>query len=171
MNELTIMMHLLSKKVNNSQIGATQEEILNTLNVKDKNKVIYFQNMIKNLSSYLKPLGLQVRFNPLNSYWYISFDPEATELLSANPFNGNPRLAATLFCILISCFNSSGETTIQKIKEIRKKKGVLDDIKELKEMGFLNYEKNLNKVNLTPLLGYVLDLEKLFFKIALKMRN
>ena len=171
MNELTVLMHLLSKKINYSQIGATQKEILNALNVKDKNKAIYFQNIIKNLSKYLEPLGLQVRFNPLNSYWYISFDPETTELLSANPFEGNPRLAATLFCTLISCFNSSGETTIQKIKEIRKKKGVLEDIKELKKMGFVNLERNLNKVSLTPLVGYLIDLEKLFLKIALKLKN
>jgi len=171
MNELTILMHLLSKKGSNSQIGATQEEILKALNVKDKNRTIYFQDTIKNLSNYIEPLGLQVTFNPLNSYWYISFDPETTEFLSANPFEGNPRLAATLFCILVTCFNSAGETTIQKIKEIRKKKGVLEDIKELKKMGFVNLERNLNKVSLSPLVGYLIDLEKLFLKIALKLKN
>ena len=122
MNELTVLMHLLSKKISKSQIGATKQEILKNLNVKDKNKSIYFQTMISNLSNYLEPLGLQVRFNPLNSYWYISFDPETTEIISANPFEGNPRLAATLYCTMICCFNSTGETTIQKIKELRKKK-------------------------------------------------
>jgi len=171
MNEITILMHLLSKKTNNSQIGATKEEILKTLNVKGKNKSIYFLDMIKNLSNYLEPLGLQVRFNPLNSYWYISFDPETTEMISANPFEGNPRLAATLYCTMICCFNSTGETTIQKIKEIRKKKGVLEDIKELEKKGFVNLVKSMNQVRLTPLIGYVLDLEKLFLKIALKIKN
>jgi len=170
-NELTVLMHLLSKRVNVSQIGSTQEEILNALNVKDKNRAIYFQNIIRNLSNYLELLGLEIRFNPLNSYWYISFDPETTELLSSNPFEGNPRLAATLFSTLISCFTSSGETTIQKVKEIRKKKGVLEDLKELKHMGFVNLERNLNKVSLTPLVGYLVDLEKLFLKIALKLKD
>ena len=171
MNELTVLMHLLSKKTNKSQIGATKGEILNTFNVKDRNKSIYFQDLINNLSNYLEPLGLQVRFNPLNSYWYISFDPETTEIISANPFEGNPRLAATLYCTVICCFNSSGETTIQKIKEIRKKKGAIEDIKELEKMGFVTLEKDLNKVSLTPLIGYLLDLEKLFLKIALKLKN
>jgi len=171
MNELTVLMHLLSKKTNKYQIGATKEDTLNVLNVKDRNKTIYFQNLINNLSNYLEPLGLQVRFNPLNSYWYISFDPETTEVISANPFEGNPKLAATLYCTIICCFNSSGETTIQKIKEIRKKKGVIEDIKELEKMGFVTLEKNLNKVSLTPLIGYLLDLEKLFLKIALKLKN
>ncbi|MFX1302395.1 MAG: hypothetical protein ACFFBV_08345 [Promethearchaeota archaeon] len=171
MNELTVLMHFLGKKSNDSQIGATKEEILNALNVKNRNKSIYFQNLINNLSNYLEPLGLQVRFNPLNSYWYISFDPETTEIISANPFEGNPRLAATLYCTLICCFNSSGETTIKKIKEIRKKKGVIEDLKDLKKMGFVTFEKTSNRVSLTPLIGYLLDLEKLFLKIALKLKN
>ncbi len=171
MNEFTILMHLLSKKSSKFQIGATQEEILNVLNFKDKNKTIYFQNLIRNLANYLEVLGLQVRFNPLNSYWYIAFDPEIPELISANPFEGNPRLAATLYCTLINCFNASGETTVQKIKEIRKKKGILKDIKELENMGFLIYKQKLNKISLTPLIGYLLDLEKLFLKIALKLKN
>ena len=55
--------------------------------------------------------------------------------------------------------------------EIRKKKGVIEDIKELQKMGFVLFEKNLNKVSLTPLIGYLLDLEKLFLRIALKMKN
>ncbi|MFX1570696.1 MAG: hypothetical protein ACFFCV_20350 [Promethearchaeota archaeon] len=171
MNELSILMNLLSKKENMAIIGSTKKEILNALNVKDKNKSIYFQNLIINASNYLEPLGLQIRFNPLNSYWYISFDSETTEIISANPFEGNPKLAATLLCTLICCINSSGETTIQKIIEIRKKKGVIEDIKELKKMGFVLYDKDLNKVSLTPLIGYLLDLEKLFLKIALKMKN
>ena len=167
---MTILVYLLSKETYKSQIGATQEEILNALNVKDKNKSFYFQNVIENLSNYVEPLGLQVRFNPLNSHWYISFDSETTEIISANPFEGNPRLAATLYCTLICCFNNSGETTVQKIKEIRKKKGVIDDIKELEKTGFVTLEKHLGKVHLTPLIGYLIDLEKLFFKIALKLK-
>ncbi|MFW9973154.1 MAG: hypothetical protein ACFFDF_23425 [Candidatus Odinarchaeota archaeon] len=171
MNELTILMHLLSKKANVSQIGATQDEILKILNVRDRNKTIYFQNMIKNLAHYLEPLGLQIRFNPLNSYWYISFESETTDFISANPFEGKPRLAATLYCTLINCFNSSGETTIKKIKEIRKKEGVIEDLKELEKMGFVTYKKYFNKISLTPLIGYLLDLEKLFLKIALKLKE
>jgi hypothetical protein len=170
MNELTILMHLLSKK-NKFKMGATQDEVLKALNVKDRNKSIYFQRIINNLANYIKAIGLQVRYNPLNCHWYISFETGISELISANPFEGNPRLAATLYCILINCFNSSGETTIQKIKEVRKKKGILEDIKELEKLGFVNYDKYLNKVNLTPLIGYLLDLDKLFIKLALKLKE
>ena len=38
-------------------------------------------------------------------------------------------------------------------------------------MGFVLFEKNLNKVKVTPLIGHLLDLEKLFLKTALKMKN
>lgn len=170
MNELTILMHLLSKK-NKFEMGATQDEILKALNITDKNKSIYFQRIINNLANYLKILGLQVRFNPLNYRWYISFESGVTEIVSANPFEGNPRLAATLYCTLINCLTNSGETTIQKIKEIRKKEGIIEDIKELENLGFITYDKFLNKVNLTPLIGYILDLEKVFLKLALELKK
>ncbi len=171
MNELTVLMNFLSKKTNLSEIGAPKKEILNALNVKDKNKSIYFQNLIINLSNYIEPLGLQVKFNSLNSHWYISFDSETSEIISANPFDGKPRLAASLFCTLICCINNSGVAKIQKIQELRNKKGLLEDLKELEKLRFIIVEKNLKQVHLTPLVGYLLDLEKLFVKIALKLKS
>jgi hypothetical protein len=171
MNELSVLIHLLSKKENMAIIGSTKKEILNALNIKDKNKAIYFQELVINASNYLEPLGLQIRFNPLNSYWYLTFDSDTSEIISANPFEGNPRLAATLFSTLICCINSSGETTLQKIIEIRKKKGVIEDIKDLEKKGFVVFDKNKSNVKLTPLIGYLVDLEKLFLKIALKMKD
>ena len=72
MNEISILMHLLSRKKKISQIGATRGEILEILNVKGKNTSIHFQNLINGLSNYLIPLGLQIKFNSLNSHWYIN---------------------------------------------------------------------------------------------------
>jgi len=171
MNEISVLMYLLSKKSNIFQIGASEDEILKALNFKDKNKSIYFQNLLNQFSKYIEPLGLQIRFNPLNSHWYISFDSDTTEIISANPFNGKARLAATLFCTLVCCFNNSGMTQIQKIKELRKKKDIWEDLKELKKRGFIEIDKNLNHVYLTPLIGYLLDLEKLFIKISLELKK
>jgi hypothetical protein len=124
MNELTILMHLLSKKINNFQIGASKEEILKALNIHNKNESIYFQNLITHLSSYIEPLGLQIRFNPLSSRWYIAFDLHTSDFFSANPFEDKPRLAATLFCTIICCLKNLGIAKIQDIKEIRKKKHI-----------------------------------------------
>jgi len=101
MNEISILMHMLSNKNNLYQIGASKREILHTLNVKNKNKSVYFQNLVTNLSKYIEPLGLQIRYNPINSYWFITYDSEISDLISANPFDNKPRLAATLFCTLV----------------------------------------------------------------------
>lgn len=67
MNEFTILVHLLSKKANTFELGATKEEIIKKLNIQGKNESVYFQNLIIQLSNYLEPLGLQIRFNPLSS--------------------------------------------------------------------------------------------------------
>jgi hypothetical protein len=171
MNEMSILMHLLSKKRSASQIGATEEEILDVLNVKNKNKSIYFQNLITGLSNYLVPLGLQVKFNSLNAHWYISSDNEVTELISANPFEGRPSLAATLLCVLTSCLKSSGSASIQEIRELRNKKDIMSDLKQLENDGFIIIEKTTYQVRITPLIGYKLDLHKLLIKLSLKLND
>ncbi len=166
MNEISVLMHLLSKKTDLYQIGATKKEILNTLNIKNKNKSIYFHDLIANLSNYIEPIGLQIRFNPLDSHWFISFEPEISDGVSANPFGGKPRLAASLFVTLTACLKNSGACTISEIKELRKKKNVLEDLKDLERMGYIKINKDTGQVKMTPLIGYQLELEKLFVKLA-----
>jgi len=171
MNEISLMMYLLSKKEDTYQIGATKKEILDTLNIKNKNKSIHFQNLLTNLSNYIEPLGFQIRFNPLNSHWFISFDPEQSELISAYPYKSKPSLAATLFCILVYCLKNSGVASIQDIKKLRNKKEINEDLKELSNKGYIILNKDLNQVQLTPLIGYQLDMHKLFIKLALKLKE
>jgi len=92
-NEISILMHMLSNKNNVYQIGATKGEILHILNVKNKNKSGYFQNLITNLSNYIEPLGLQIRYNPINSHWFITYESEVSDLVSRagnSPGGGNP---------------------------------------------------------------------------------
>lgn len=171
MNEISILMHLLSNKSNLYEIGATKKEVVKSLNIIGKNKSIYFQNLITNLSNYIEPMGLQVRFNPLNSRWFISFEMDISDTILANPFEGKPRLAATLFCTLVCCLKNMGVAKVHEIKDLRNKKNVIDDLKELKKMGYLELEKDFGKVRLTPLIGYQLDLDKLFIKLALKSKE
>ena len=171
MNEISILMHLLSKKEDLYQIGATKKQILQALNLTIKNKTIYFQKLITELSRIIEPLGLQIRFNPLDSHWFIIFEPEISDLIKSNPFGNKPSLAATLFCILACCLKNSGYATVQEIQKLRKKKTVLDDIRELEKKGYVNYNKNQDHVSLTPLIGYQLDMEKLFIKLSLKLKE
>lgn len=171
MNEMSILMHLLSKKRSAYQIGATEEEILDVLNVRNKNKSIYFQNLIVGLSNYLIPLGFQIKFNSLNLHWYLSSDKEITELISANPFEGKPSLAATLLCVLTSCLKNSGSAPIQEIRKLRNKKDMTSDLKELEKEGYLIIDKTTYQVHLTPLIGYKLDLHKLLVNLSLKLKE
>ncbi len=171
MNEISILMHLLSRKKNLYQIGATKKEILEVLNVKTKNKSIYFQNLITGLSNYLEPLGLQVKFNSLNSHWFINYENEVIELVSTNPFEGKPSLAATLLCVLTSCLKNSGTSSIQEIRKLRSKKDITDDIKTLEKEGYLVVDKPTNQIQLTPLIGYKLDLHKLLVKLSLRLKE
>jgi len=170
-NELSVLMHLLSNKKSLCQIGATKKEIFQTLNIKDKNKNIHFQDLLINLSKYLEPLGLQVRFNPIDSRWFISYDLELSGALSVNPFNDKPKLAATLFTCLVSCLQNNGIGELSEIKTLRNKKDLITDLKELEEMGFIQINKDQGFVRLTPLIGYQLDLEHLFVKLALKQKD
>ena len=170
-NEISILMHILSSKNNQFQIGATKSEVLKELNITNKNKTVYFQHLISNLSNYIEPLGLQIRFNPIDSHWFISYEPDISNLISANPFEGRPRLAATLFCTLISCLQNSGEGKIHDIEQIRKKKHVIQDLKDLEKKGYLEINSELGLVYLTPLIGYQLDFEKLFIKLSLKLKQ
>jgi len=171
MNEISLLMKLLSKKGPNAQIGASKKEILEILGVRGKNSSSYFQKLIVELAKYLEPLGMQIRYNPLNFYWYLTFEPEISEFLSANPFEGRPSLAATLFCAIIYCLKSSGMAKISDIQKIRNKKHIKDDILELERMGYLEVISDTGQVKLTPLIGYKLDIPKLLLNTALKIKE
>ena len=171
LNEISILMHLLSNKIGMYQIGANEEEILQALKITGKNKAYYFQNLLNNLSKYVEPLGLEVRYNPIDLHWFLSFDSEISDTVSANPFEGKPRLAATLFCTLVCCLQNSGIGKIQDIKKLRNKKNVIEDLKELEKFGYIEMLKDSSQIQLTPLIGYQLNMEQLFIKMALKLKE
>ena len=171
LNEISILMHLLSNKYGLYQIGASEDEILQALKITGKNKTIYFQDLLNNLSKYVEPLGLEVRYNPIDSHWFLSFDSEISDAINANPFEGKPRLAATLFCVLVCCLQNSGIGKIQDIKKLRNKKNVIDDLKELEKFGYIEMVEDSSQIQLTPLIGYQLNMEQLFIKMALKLKN
>lgn len=152
-------------------MGASKQEIIDAFKIQGKYEAIYFQELITNLSKYVEPLGLYIRFNPLDNHWFISYDDEMSNLVVANPFKGKSKLAATLFCVIICSFSNSGIARIKEIKELRKKKDILEDLKFLQEEGYIEIDDKTNEVRLTPLIGYQLDLQKLFTKLSLKLKT
>lgn len=92
----------------------------------------------------------------------MAFEMVTSDLIYANPFEGKPRLAATLFCVLICCLKNTGVGKIHDIEKLRKKKTVFDDLKDLRNRGYIEINDDLGQIRLTPLIGYQLDINKLF---------
>lgn len=171
MNEISILMNILSKSNGQHDIGASENDILKVLHITHKNKSIYFQELISNLSNYIEPIGLRINYNPLDDHWFLSHDSDLADWISFNPFEDKPRLAATLFCVLVCCLKNSGIGKLNEIQNIRNKKDILEDIIELQKQGYLTYDDEKKQVKLTPLIGYQLDLEKLFINLSLKLKK
>ncbi len=169
MNEISLLMYLLSRKDQLDEMGSTKEEILERLQISGRNKGFMFKKLIIELSKYISPLGLEIQYNPLNTHWFLTFKSSMNDLILANPFQDKPRLAATLFCAIILCLKSNGIAKIVELKKLRNKKEIRDDLKDLENLGYIKIIKNYNEINLTPLIGYQLNLEKLFMKLSLKL--
>jgi hypothetical protein len=171
MNEISLLMYMLSRKVGKYQKGATLEEISKKLNFTPKTESVKFHTLITHLSNYIEPIGLQISYNALDSHWFISHQEDLEEVISANPFEDKPRLAATLFVVLTVCLKNIGRGKISEIQKLRKKKGIMKDLNDLEEIGYLSIEEEENIVKLTPLIGYQLDLEKLLVNLSLKIKK
>ncbi len=161
-------MYLLTRKNGNHGYGTTKKEIIEKLNIKNKNKDYLFIHLLENLANYIFPLGLKIRYNPIDSHWFIAHEEELTHLTRSNPFENHPKLAATLLCVLTCCLKNASPANISEIKNLRNKKNIIEDLKELEKLGYLRIDEIQSEINLTPLIGYQLDLSKLFLKIALK---
>ena len=132
-----------SKIVQSSRVTETVES---KLNLKTKNQSVHFQKIIIELANYIEPIGLQIRYNPLDAHWFISFDSGISDHIMSNPFEQQPSLAATLFCTLAFCLKNNGYTTIPEIKRLRNKKGLYQDLKDLEKRGYIIIEKSTGKV-------------------------
>ena len=164
-------MYMLSKKDELANMGSTREVILEKLNITGRNKGVYFRNLITELSDYVNPIGLEIQFNPLNARWFLTFKSNMSELISANPFQDKPRLASTLLCAIMLCLKNNSVAKISEIQKLRNKKDIVQDLSELESAGYISKIKDSNDVKLTPLIGYQLNLEKLFMKLSLKLSS
>lgn len=169
MNEYSMLIHLLTRKRGDNQekIGSTTEEIIKALDLGDKNNFFIFNKTIKEFSEYIRLLGLSIRFNPMNAHWFLIQDKETVEYFKENPLFSTPKLAATLLVILLlNVLNK--QTTITQVANYRDVKNIKQDLKALKEMGYIEY--NDTYVQLTEKLVYNVDIQKLIEKIENEQR-
>ncbi|HMF31197.1 MAG TPA: hypothetical protein VKK79_07275 [Candidatus Lokiarchaeia archaeon] len=165
-NEFSVLMYLLTR-ASNTEKGASEGEILDALHMPEKLGKAELQKKLEAFDTYLQPLGMHVRSNPLDDHWFVAFRDEITDLADINPFGGKPRLAATLLATIICAFKFGKQIPVEAIHEIRQKKSVEQDLKELQRLHYL--ELTGSTASLTPLIGYQLDLLALFEGISARM--
>ncbi len=111
MNEAQLLMYLLSRKKDESTIGATREEICAKLGLTDRNADYKFLNLLQGLNTSLFHLGMVTKFNLVNSHWYLAFQDKMEMKFGRSVHTLPPRISALLFTILIWCllhyFNSA----------------------------------------------------------------
>ena len=73
MNEAQVVLYLLSRKKSEIEIGATKDEICAKLGLTDRNADYKFWNLIRGINLSVFPMGLIVKFNPVNSHWFVGF--------------------------------------------------------------------------------------------------
>jgi hypothetical protein len=165
MNEFSILMGLLSRKQQpNSKEegftlqGATEKEICDVLKISGQHAKTNFNHLLNRFSHSIQALGLNLRRNPINSYWFISLDHETVDFLGSSPFSNRPRLAATLCAILALTLNQREPVDLEQLQSIRLKQDLKGDLEELAAEQFIILEGN--RIHLHPSLGYYLDFER-----------
>ncbi|MBN2157344.1 MAG: hypothetical protein JW776_14965 [Candidatus Lokiarchaeota archaeon] len=166
MNEAEVLIYLLSRKKDAQNIGANKDELCSKLGFSDRNAEYKLWNLLQEFNKTIFPLGLSVKFNPMNSHWYIGFqDQMESNFGGATDKVLTPRLSATLFTILILYVSKTPAITGTKIQDLRNKKDIAKDLHDLHELGFIVYEKNQNIVKLTPKVFYYIEIDRLIKKI------
>lgn len=163
MNEAQLLMFLLTRKKDKYTIGATREEMCAKLGFTDKNAEYKFWNLLEGLNKTLFPLGMVTKFNPVNSHWHIGFQDKMETQFGRSIHALSPRIAALLFTILILYVSKSPQITLGKIQELRNKKDISRDVRDLEKLGFITVEDDL--ITLTPKVFYYVDVDELIEKI------
>ena len=163
MNEAQLLMYLLSRKKDDSTIGATRDEICAKLGLTDRNADYKFWNLLQGLNKSLFPLGMVLKFNPINSHWYLGFQDKMEFKFGRSKHTLSPRISALLFTILILYVSKSTRITMGKIQELRNKQDISKDVRDLVRLGFITVEEDV--VTLTPKVFYYVDVDELIEKI------
>jgi hypothetical protein len=163
MNEAQLLMYLLSRKKDESTIGATRDEICAKIGFTDRNADYKFWNLLEGLNKNLFPLGLVTKFNPINSHWYLGFQDKLDAQFGKSVHTLNPRISALLFTILILYVSKSTQITLGKVQQLRNKKDISKDVRDLEKLGFISVEGDV--VTLTPKVFYYIDINDLIVKI------
>jgi len=148
------------------QYGCHSDELCKELKYTGKTAIMQLTQLMGSFSHAIHPFGLKIRQNPFNHYWYITEDVDIQEYFLNNPFENKIRLGATLAVIISLCLVHGGKIDYTTLQNARKKKDLSEDLKDLESQGFILLSEN--QIELSPNLGYYLNLDKFLKKIEKK---
>jgi len=154
MNEFKAISYLLSRR--GDAIGASDESLIETLGLSGDDSHQQLYRLLETYASEIALFGFKVEKNPLDGHWFLSCTNDINEATRMNPFQGRSRLASTLIAILISMTCDDDEVTVERVKQLRNVKDVMQDLKELEAIGLIHVHGT--KIEVAERIGYYIDL-------------
>ncbi|MHA1771623.1 MAG: hypothetical protein ACTSYL_05430 [Candidatus Thorarchaeota archaeon] len=144
LNEYAILTNLLTRT--GKPIGAGVEDMLDALGYPElEGRAVLFQRLAA-LHQLLEPLGLAIRFNPIDDVFYIDVQPTVDVGLAQEVLPD--RLAATLLAVMTLAYQKGGWVSAKQVQGIRKKslRSIRDDLRELAKSGYVEYDRSSGNV-------------------------
>ncbi len=164
MNEYAILLRLLTQSGN--PIGAGVEDMLDALGLPDDvGKHVLFKRLGE-LEKKLEPIGLKVRFNPVSKVFHLDTHSKLDDVIEDTQLPD--RLAATLLIIITLVYQEGKAVSVNRVREFRRKsrRSVLDDIRELRDMGYVEYDRKSDQVQPGARVSFEVDYERFFRRLS-----
>ncbi len=164
MNEYAILIRMLTRTGN--PIGAGVPDLLDALALpEDAGRHVLFKKL-GSLQKQLKPLGLEIRHNPIDHVFYLDTSTRTQDSLEETPLPD--RLASTLLVVITLAYQEGGWVSIDRVQKFRKKsrRGVRADLRELDSMGYTEFSDDNKKVRPGKRVGFEIDYESFFRNLS-----
>ncbi|MCF2136834.1 MAG: hypothetical protein K9W43_06270 [Candidatus Thorarchaeota archaeon] len=166
LNEYSVLMNLLTRT--GKPIGADVEDMLDALGYPElEGRAVLFGRLAA-LHNLLEPLGLSIKFNPIDRVFYIDVQPTkdmdiAQEVLP-------DRLAATLLAVMTLAYQKGGWVSVKQVQGIRKKslRSIREDLRDLAKSGYIEFDRNSGDVRPGVRVPFEIDYEEIFKNLVVR---
>jgi hypothetical protein len=163
-NEYWVILRLVTRS--GSIIGAGVDDMLDALGLpEDVGRHHLFQRLSE-LEKQLSPLGLAIRYNPINNVFYL--DTKGIADSSSEETQLPDRLAATLLTVVTLAYREGGWVPLDQIRDLRRKtsRSVLEDLRELSRQQYVEIDATKKRVRPGPRVPFELDFEAFFQRLS-----
>ncbi|MHA1246971.1 MAG: hypothetical protein ACTSPE_06560 [Candidatus Thorarchaeota archaeon] len=163
LNEYSVMVQLMTRR--GRPMGAAIDDLLNALGYPESaGRGVLFHKMAA-LHKLLRPLGLALRYNPVDAVFYI--DVTGPETLPSRGILSD-RLAATLLVVITLSCQEGGWVPIKRVRSLRRKtlRGLMTDLRELESMGYVEFDQSGKSVRPGVRVPFEIDYEGFFRQLS-----